>query len=161
MRILMLAAATALVLSGCTQPYSGGYQSAPVGQALFTETGTVTSSRAVEVTTGGTGLGASIGAVAGSIAGSQIGPSRRFSRRGFRRSSAVSALGAFGGFIVGGLIGAAIENDLSRQVVTEYVVKMDDGSFVTIAQENGSIVTGQRVFLQSSRRGFARLVPVT
>ena len=157
MRLLLLATVTTFALSGCVQTNSSGLQPASYGYALSTEAGVVTSKRPVEVSTGGTGLGGAIGAFAGGIAGSQIGPSR--SRRGYRRSNAASALGAFGGIIIGGLIGSAIENDLSRRIITEYVVKLDDGSLVTIVQENGTLTPGQRVFLQTTRGGLGQLVP--
>ncbi len=161
MRFLILATATAIALSGCVQHSAGGLQSASYGRAIATETGVVTSKRPVELSTGNTGLGATVGALAGGIAGSQIGPGRS-RRRGFSSSArAVSALGALGGAVLGGLIGNVIENDLSRKLGAEYVVKLDDGSLVTIVQENGTIEPGQRVFLQTTRGGFGQLVPST
>jgi len=61
--------------------------------------------------------------------------------------------------IVGGLIGSAIENDLSRRIITEYVVQLDDGSLVTIVQENETFTPEQRVFLQTTQGGYGQLVP--
>ena len=161
MRFMILASATVLALSGCAQQGGAGFQSASYGYAIETETGVVSSKRPVEISTGNTGLGATVGALAGGIAGSQLGPGRS-RRRGFSSSAgAVAALGALGGALVGGLLGNAIENNVSRKVGTEYVVRMDDGSLVTIVQEDGTIAPGQRVYLQTTRGGFGQLTPST
>lgn len=162
MRLFVIAATTAVALSGCVQTSANVYEPYAVGQAAYTEMGVVTASRPVEVASrGGTGIGAVVGAVAGGIAGSQIGPSRSYNRRGYRRrgSSAASALGTLGGAVIGGLIGAVIETEASRQTATEYVVRLDDGSLVTIVQGSQPIATGQRVFLQTPGQGRARIIP--
>lgn len=164
MRPLIVATATAaaLALSGCVQTSPNVYEPYAVGQVAYTEMGVVASARTVEIAgpPGGTGIGATVGAVAGGIAGAQIGPSS-YSHYGHRHRylSAGSALGALGGAVVGGLLGAAFEHEVTRQQATEYIVRMDDGSMVTIVQGAAPIPVGQRVFLQTAERGRARLVP--
>jgi len=161
MRLFVIAIATATALSGCVQTNPNVYDPYTVGQASLTETGTIQASRQVEISSaGGTGIGAAVGALAGGIAGSQIGPSRRghYGHR-YRRNSAVSALGALGGAVVGGLIGAAIERDVTRHIATEYVVRLDDGTLITVIQGSEPIALGQRVFVQVPERGRARIVP--
>ena len=160
MRLLILATATALTLSACAQSGSGGFQSSPQsGYVLATEVGVIKSKLAFEISTGGTGLGPTVGAIAGGIGGSFLGPGRS-RRRGFSSSAAaVSALGSLGGAVAGGLLGYVIEDGLSRKIVTEYVVQLNDGSLVTIVQDNGTLTPGQRVYLQTTQGGFGQLVP--
>lgn len=162
MRLTLFAAIAATSLSGCAyQTGPNVYEPYAVGQAAQTELGVVQSARPVEVSSqGGTGIGATVGAVAGGIAGAQIGPSRYHHRgHSHRYLSAGSALGALGGALVGGLIGAAIERDVTRQTATEYIVRLDDGSMITIVQGSQPLAPGQRVFLQTPYRGRARIVP--
>ena len=160
MRLLILATATALSLSACAQSGSGSLQSSQSGYALATEVGVIKSKRAFEASTGVTGLGPAVGAIAGGIGGSFLGPGRSSRRRGFSSSAAaVSALGSLGGAVAGGLLGYVIEDGLTRKIVTEYIVQLNDGSLVTIVQENGTLSPGQRVFLQTTRGGFGQLVP--
>lgn len=160
MRPILIASALAVTLTGCVQHNPNGYNTYAIQRAVQTETGTVTAIRSVQIASQDTGLGAALGAMAGGIAGSQIGPSS-YSHNGHRHryTSAGSALGALGGALVGGLIGAAIERDINKVTATEYVVQMDDGSTVTIVQENSPIAAGQRVLLQTAGDGSGRLVP--
>jgi len=160
MRLIVIAAALAVTLTGCVQNSPNSYGTYDIQRAVHTETGTVTAARSVQIATRDTGFGAALGAVAGGIAGSQIGPSS-YSHNGHRHryTSAGSALGALGGAIVGGLIGAAIERDVSKITAAEYVVQMDDGSIVTIVQGKQPIAAGHRVILQTTSDGSGRIVP--
>ena len=161
MRSIILAATTAIALAGCAQTSPNVYSPYEVGAVAYTEMGTVAGVRPVEVSSpAGTGIGATVGALAGGIAGAQIGPSS-YGHRGHRHhyTSAASALGALGGALIGGLIGAAVERDVTRQTALEYTVRLDDGALITIVQGEQSLAVGQRVFLQTPQRGRARLVP--
>lgn len=160
MRLIVIASALAVTLSGCVQNAPNGYGPYAVQRAVQTEAGTVTASRPIQIATGDTGFGAAFGALAGGIAGSQIGPNS-YSHHGHRHryTSAGSALGTLGGALIGGLIGAAIERDISKKPATEYIVQMDDGSVVTIIQERQIIPVGQRVILQTSANGAGRIDP--
>ena len=64
------------------------------------------------------------------------------------------------GALVGATLGALTEQELKRQPAMEYVVRDEAGQLYTIVQGvEPRLVPGQRVYLQESAHGRARLVP--
>ena len=84
--------------------------------------GTVESVRAVEVKGRGSGMGAVAGGLTGAVVGNQLG-------RG-RGNTALTILGAAGG----ALAGNEIEKNMKKQTSYRVTVRMDDGSYRTVAQ---------------------------
>ena len=107
---------------------------------------TVLSVRQVQVQNSGN-TGAVLGSVAGGVAGSQIG-----------RDSTAGVLGALGGALVGGVAGQLAEDGLSSQTGYEYVVKLNNGSFVTVTQGSDVLLTpGQKCLVLYGAQ--ARVIP--
>lgn len=124
MRKLSAAAVLAIAsLSGCATNVSpNSYSVGAVGQVNRTISATVISARSVDIS-GTTGTGAGVGIGAGAVAGSAIGGSGR-----------ANLLGAIGGAVVGGLAGAAIEQNATKQMGIEYVVQTENGNLMTLVQ---------------------------
>lgn len=134
-------------LTGCVSDVSpASYSVGSVGQVNRVVRGVVISTRTVQIA-GTTGLGASSGAVAGAAAGSTIG-----------NSDASSVAGAVGAAVVVGLVGAAIEENATKQTGIEYVVETDTGAVLTLVQGVGDeqINVGERVLVMYGER--ARLI---
>lgn len=124
-------------LVGCAanlSPHS--YSVGSVGQVNRTIPATVISARQVDIS-GTTGTGAGVGVGAGAVAGSGIGGSGR-----------ANMLGAIGGAVIGGLAGAAIEQNATKQIGMEYVVQTENGNLMTLVQgPEASFHVGSRVLV--------------
>lgn len=135
--ILALAAS---VLVGCGTPTGSTYSPGDVGRSIETARGSIVSSRPIEIT-GETN-------VWGPAAGGALG--------------AAGTYGAFGSgwtSIIGGVVGAGV-GYVAQQAINdrsgfEYIVQMDDGRTITVAQNRESsseqpISPGTRVLVQTS-----------
>ncbi|MCH8168192.1 MAG: glycine zipper 2TM domain-containing protein [Proteobacteria bacterium] len=119
---------------------------------MRTEIGWIQSARLVQIQEQDqlqrNSAGILIGGAAGGLLGNQIGS-------GWGRILATGA-----GALVGATLGALTEQELKRQPAMEYVVRNEIGELYTIVQGvQPRLVPGQRVYLQESGRGRARLVP--
>jgi outer membrane lipoprotein SlyB len=138
MKQIVLLGAAILSLAGCASNISPQtYSVGSVGQVNRTISATVISVREVNVA-GTTGAGGTAGSAAGAVLGSSTGGNDT-------RSNLV---GAIGGAVIGGLAGAAIEANATKQKALEYVVETENGNLMTIVQGKDSVfVEGQKVLV--------------
>ncbi len=135
----LLAVAT-IALVACGTPSTSRYQATDVGKSIQTARGTVVSSRPIEV--------------AGET--NPWGPAA---------GGALGGAGAYGIFgsgwtsVIGGVLGAGVgyvaQEALNTRGGIEYIVQMDDGRMVTVAQNRESsaeipLPSGARVLVQTS-----------
>ena len=148
----LLLAATLLGAAGCAREVSPDVVNASsVGEVNDAFFGTVQSMRPVTIQEGDRLQQNTTGAVIGGLAGAAVGS---VFGGGWGR---VIATGA--GAVVGSVVGAAAERDLSRQQGIEYTVRLDNGRMITIVQgPQPALSTGQRVIVQTSSQGRARVV---
>jgi len=121
-------------LSGCASDIDSNYYStSSVGQLNQAMGCSVVSVRPIHVATQN-GAGTAIGGIAGGIAGSQIGG-----------GNTAHLLGAVGGAILGGMAGNAAQKGLTSQQGYEYIVRLDNGSTVSVTQGTDVLLNpGQR-----------------
>ncbi|MDR1694151.1 MAG: hypothetical protein LBR70_03040 [Lactobacillaceae bacterium] len=126
------------------------YETSAAGQVNTARIGTIIAVRNVKVSTSEGQMGSLAGGVAGGAAGSMIGG-----------STAVNVIGAVGGAVLGSLAGNAAQNKFSEQTGYEYIIKLDNGSVITITQGADNVLSvGQRcVVLDASRGERARVIP--
>ena len=148
----LLLAAALFGAAGCAREVSPDVVSASsVGEVNDAFFGTVQSMRPVTIQEGDRLQQNTTGAVIGGLAGAAVGS---VFGGGWGR---VIATGA--GAVVGSVVGAAAERDLSRQQGIEYTVRLDNGRMITIVQgPQPALSTGQRVIVQTSSQGRARVV---
>ena len=147
-----IAAVITTLMPGCARNISSDtYKADHVGEASFTYQGKIISARHVDVQEGErledntTGMG--LGALAGGVGGYQIGKGRG--------NIAATA----GGAVLGGLAGAFAEKALKQQTGTEYVVKLTNGSAMTVVQAPEPVLkVGQHVMVIVSQDGRSRVV---
>jgi outer membrane lipoprotein SlyB len=151
--LISLAVVASLGLSACARQISPNVvEASSAGEVMRTEVGWVESARVVEVQENdrleGNTTGILIGGAAGGLAGNQVG-------------HGVGNIFATGiGALAGAAAGALAEKELKRQTAMEYVFRNEIGELYTIVQgPEPRLVPGQRVYLQDSARGRARLVP--
>ena len=140
-RLILVAAACALLASGCATNSSSGsvYSSGQTRNEQSVRMGTVESVR--EVTIEGTRgpVGAVAGGAVGGVAGSNVG--------GGRGSTIGSILGA----VAGGVAGQAIERRVTEKKGIEITVRLENGELRAITQEADEVFrSGERVRLLSS-----------
>lgn len=130
----------ALSLSACEATNTGKtYSQKQLGATSSVETGTVVSTREVNVAGSNTGVGTVVGAGAGAVAGSALGHKTR-----------TNILGAIGGAVLGGVIGHGVEDIATRGKATEFVVQRADGSTFAVVQTNeDNLQPGERVLIVS------------
>jgi outer membrane lipoprotein SlyB len=135
-----------LALAGCGPSFSpDSYAAAAVQQANKVEQGVLVGVREVAVTASGT-VGTVTGAAAGGIVGSQVG------------SGALSALGALGGTVLGGLAGSAAEKVTGEPKAYEYIVRKTGGDLVSVTQKDEKpLAIGLKVLVIAGLQ--ARIVP--
>jgi outer membrane lipoprotein SlyB len=120
--IIMLSIAS-LWLAGCAQNVSPNtYSASDVGKPNKVVSGTVISKRNINIDAN-SGAGGLAGGVAGAAAGSGVGG-----------STAGNVVGAVGGAVIGGLLGNAIDKSVNHHQGIEYIVKLKDGSTISLAQ---------------------------
>lgn len=152
--LIVLIVAPALLSSCARQISSGTYVDSHVGEASRTFRGTVINVRQVRVE-GSEKLqdntaGALIGGGAGALAGAQFGGGH----------GQLAAAGA--GALLGGVLGALGQKELSSQEGFEYVIELSNGEMRTIVQGlDHALSVGQKVLLMVSNDGRSRVVPDT
>lgn len=148
---IILAVPALILLNACaTDIGANQYDSRAVGSVNRTLMGTIVSVRQIRVADSDTTAGSAIGAIGGGVAGSQIGS-----------GSTAGVLGAVGGALIGGAAGHYAQKGLSGQNGYEYVVKLDNGSLVTLTQGSDVLMAaGQRcMVLYGSGSDRARIIP--
>lgn len=142
--------ALVVVLAACTPNISPDtYSVGSVGQVNRAVVGTIISARPVDVEGTRTGIGAGAGAIAGGAAGSTVGGNTQ-----------MNIIGAVGGALVAGVIGAAAEEEMTRQTGIEYVIETTNGAILTIVQgDDTPLLVGQKVLVIYGQR--SRVIPYT
>lgn len=108
---------------GCANNVSPNrYEASEAGVASKVVSGVIIGKRSVKID-GKSGVGGLAGAGAGAVGGSAIGS-------GFHGNAA----GAIGGAVVGGLVGNAIDKGINTHKAFEYIIKLETGSTISIAQ---------------------------
>ena len=148
------ALAASLALGACARQISGNtVTGAQAGEVMRTEVGWIESARPVQLqehdqlqqnVTGG-----AIGGAAGGLLGYEIGG------HGWGRLLTTGV-----GALAGATAGALAEKGMTQQTAMEYVFRNEIGQLKTVVQgPEPRLVPGQKVYLQISDRGRARLVP--
>ncbi len=125
-------------VAACSGPSRETYSASEVGQIVSVEEGRIVSARPIEIQKKRSGVG--------TVAGGGVG--------GIGLLAAVPGLGLAGlllGAIGGALIGTLVEDEMNHSRGTEYVVEMDDGRVVVIAQSGDDVeplATGTEVLVQ-------------
>ncbi len=138
-----------LALAGCASslsPYH--YTTENAGQIQRVMQGVVVSSRVVQVSNSGSGLGVGsiTGGALGAIAGSQVGQGNG------------SLAAGIGGALLGGLAGNQVQKGLSTQTGVEYVLRLQNKSLISVVQGPTPVFNrGQHVLVQYSAGGRARI----
>jgi outer membrane lipoprotein SlyB len=137
-----------LALTGCSEGYSPNtYASSAAQQEAAVQRGVIVGVRQVMISANGT-IGTAAGGAAGGVAGSQVagGP-------------VVTALGAIGGTLVGGIGGAAATAAVADTKGWEYIVQEDGNKLVSVTQTSKTaLAIGQHVLVISDSQQ-ARIVP--
>lgn len=135
--VLLLTLASTLLLGGCPSKLGGDVYSRDEARRTMTvQFATVESVRFVQIEGTKSNVGTIAGGAIGGAAGSGIGHGGR-----------ASAVGAVVGAVVGGIAGAAIEEGATRTRGVEVTVRMDNGQYQAIVQEDGGEMfsPGERV----------------
>lgn len=123
-KLIVILAASVLVLGGCAQSMSGGaYSRDQARQVQEVKMGVVESVRLVRIEGTKSPVGTGAGAIVGGIAGSNVGQGKG------------STVGAVLGAVAGGLAGSALEEGVTRRDGLEITVKLDNGHMIAITQE--------------------------
>jgi len=153
-KTLLTATLIALAVTACAPSISSDtYSTTSAGQVNRVVAGVVVSSRPVKVSgdslgAGGGMIGTIAGGAAGAIAGSSIGGGRG------------SLLTGIGGALAGGALGNMAEKKLTSQQGIEYVIKLTDGSMVSIVQGASPVFRrGQHVLIEYGARSRVTLDP--
>ena len=122
-KILLFICISCLVLGGCTKNISPNtYDASEVGTANKVLSGKIIAKRPINIDVN-SGIGGIAGATAAGAAGSTIG-----------NNGATHTIGAVGGAVAGGLVGNAIEKEIRKTKGYEYIIKLDNGSTISVAQ---------------------------
>ena len=124
-------------LTGCAPNVSpNAYTRSEVGVVSRTHKGKIISKRAITIDNP-SGVGGLAGAVAGGAAGSQIGG-----------NTAAGIVGAVGGAVAAGVVGHAVDKAVNNKIGYEYIIKLEDGKTVAVAQEKSvQLAVGQKVIV--------------
>ncbi|GHU45496.1 hypothetical protein AGMMS50289_16830 [Betaproteobacteria bacterium] len=136
---LIVLFAAASLLAGCASSLGGdAYSRDEARREMRVEFATVDSVRIVQIEGTKTSIGSVAGAAIGGVAGSSVG--------GGGKSSTV---GAVVGAVVGGVAGSAVEEVATRRQGIEITVKLDNGEYRAIVQqdEGENFQQGERVRL--------------
>lgn len=122
-KLLIFTCISCFALFGCTKNISPTtYEASEVGTAHKVTAGVVISKRLVDIDVN-SGVGGIAGATAGGAAGSMIGGNK-----------ATNVIGAVGGAVAGGVVGNALEKGIRKTQGYEYMIKLDDGATISVAQ---------------------------
>ena len=139
-----------LTLAGCAPSLSPDrYATGNAGRFQRVVQGVVVSSRVVQVSNSGSGLGVGsiTGGALGAIAGSQVGQGNG------------SLAAGIGGALLGGIAGNQVQKGLSTQTGVEYVLRLRNKSLISVVQgPTPSFNRGQHVLVQYSAGGRARII---
>lgn len=135
-----------LFLFACAQDINDdSYQLSSAGTPNQVGQGVIIDVRPVQIQ-GNTQGGSLIGGLAGGVAGSTIG------------QGSGSVLASVGGALAGAFIGGVTEKELSQQKALQYLVRLADGSIITVIQGmKNRLSVGQKVFVLYGRE--TRLIP--
>jgi len=130
-RALVAALAAPLLLTtGCVTG-ANDYNRASVGVPSEIVKGRLVGLEPVRINGNRSGLGAASGAALGGALGSQVGRNRGYRGR-YRGNTNVA--GAIGFAILGGLVGAAIEEGATGGNGWRYTIELEDGRTITLVQ---------------------------
>ena len=135
-RALCGAIAATLIVGGCASGQGGGtYSRDEARRAMVVQFGSVESVRGVQIEGTKSPVGTFAGAAVGGIAGSSVSGSRG------------SAIGAVVGAVAGGLAGSAIEEGVTRTQGVEVTVRLENGQYLAVVQEDQGerFMPGERV----------------
>lgn len=140
MRTLLVAAASALVLAGCSTANPDVVSRGDAQRLATVVDAVVLSTRPVVVEGTQSGVGATAGGVVGGVAGSSVG--------GRREAVAVGVIGA----VVGGVVGNTVERAATREDALEILLQLKNGDRRVVVQAKGSesFEPGDAVLLVSS-----------
>lgn len=133
-------------LASCADNYSNtSYSNYEIGKQ-----GTVSMGKIIQMTPvqtqGSNSIGTLAGAGAGAAAGSMIGG-----------NTAVNIIGGIGGALVGGMIGSTAESALTSTSAYEFIIRKENGAYVSILQTNElGLRPGDNVWL-STTNGTTRI----
>lgn len=140
-------------LAACSTSFdSDTYSDSSAGRAQAVRYGTIVEATAVKIQ-GETqkGAGTLAGAAIGAILGSTIGG-----------GSTANALGGVGGAVAGGVAGNAAGKAIGTQDGMRYIIKLDDGSAISIVQApQPNLPIGTRVMILTGSNGHDRILPDT
>ncbi|MBU0744379.1 MAG: hypothetical protein KKE11_03315 [Gammaproteobacteria bacterium] len=124
-------------LSGCIHNVSPNtYTNDEVGIASRVNKGVIVSKRVIKIEST-SGVGGIAGAAGGAAAGSAIGS-----------GGAANVVGAVGGAVAVGVVGHEIDKAVNRKTGYEYIIKLDNGKTVAVAQERSiHLAVGQHVLI--------------
>ncbi len=136
-------AAPAVFLSGCVSG-ANDYDRAAIGVPYEIIPGRLVAIEPVNIRGRQSGIGAASGAALGGALGSRIGE-----RRDYYGGNKTNVAGAIGFAILGGLVGAAIEDEATGGRGYRYSVELDDGRVISVVQGDrqpvGPVGAGVRV----------------
>ena len=135
--IILAVVFTTLFMIGCAPNVSpNNYGASDVGVASKVVPGVILSRRQINIDAN-SGAGGIAGAVAGGAAGTAVGG-----------SPVASVVGAVGGAVVGGVIGNAADKAVNHHKGVEYIIKLDNGNIISVAQaEDLQFIPHQRVLV--------------
>jgi len=147
--ILLLSSVACFLLCGCVHNVSPNtYTHEEVGVASRVNKGVIISKRVIKIEST-SGVGGLAGAAGGAAAGSSIGG-----------SAAANVAGAVGGAVAVGVVGHEIDKAVNRRTGYEYIIKLDEGKTISVAQERSvQLAIGQRVLIIYG--AMTRIVPDT
>ena len=131
-RIFLSLLAGLFLLSGCVTG-ANDYSRDNVGVPYEIVSGRLIGIEPVRINGSRTGLGAASGAALGGALGSRVGDRGRYGR--------TNVAGAIGFAILGGLVGAAIEEGATGGNGFRYTVELDDGREISVVQGDREPVT--------------------
>lgn len=133
---------SAAILSGCASPgYPPASQSYPASSPSYAYSlGTIDSIQMRQGSDSGIGVGAVVGGVVGGLLGNQVG--------GGNGKKAATVAGVIGG----AMVGHQMERSAQVRDVYQIGVRMDNGSYQTITQDNAAdLQVGSRVRVENQR----------
>lgn len=150
-RVFMVALAAPLLLTAGCVTGANDYNRASVGVPSEIVNGRLVGIEPVRINGNRTGLGAASGAALGGALGSQVGRNRGYRGR-YRGNTNVA--GAIGFAILGGLVGAAIEEGATGGNGWRYTIELDDGRTITLVQGDRDPIArvGEPVRVEYGRR---------
>lgn len=151
--LICVGAMLPLFLNGCASSRGGDvYSRDQARQAQDVRFGRVESVRPVLIEGTEGVIGSVTGAAIGGIAGSTIG------------GGTGSDMAAVAGVLIGGLIGAALEEGVTRREALEVTVQLDNGQVIAVVQEANDyefFPQGARVRVLTDYNGVSRVVGLT